>query len=128
MAENIRILIVDDHAIVREGQRALIDTEPGMDVVGEAVDGFEALSMIADSHPDLIFVDIMMPRLDGFGLLAKLREDENTANIPVIVLTAKTLTSEETALLANTTQQVIQKQGLAAKDLVTELGRALRIE
>ena len=45
MTENIRILIVDDHAIVREGQRALLDTEPGLELVGEAADGFEAVNM-----------------------------------------------------------------------------------
>ena len=58
MTERIRILIVDDHAIVREGQRALIDSEPGMEVVGEATDGFEAVEMAHSLQPDVILLDL----------------------------------------------------------------------
>jgi CheY-like chemotaxis protein len=67
----------------------------------------------------------MMPRLDGFDVLAKLREQEETSAIPVIVLTAKSLSSTETAILSQNTRKVVQKQGLAAEDLVTELKRVL---
>ena len=63
--DNIRILIVDDHAIVREGQRALIMTEPGMELVGEGVDGIEAVELARSLHPDVILIDLFMPRMGG---------------------------------------------------------------
>ena len=56
--EKMRILITDDHAVVREGLRALIGTEPGMEVVGEAADGVEAVKMACDLHPDVILMDM----------------------------------------------------------------------
>ena len=65
MTEEIRILIVDDHAIVREGQRALIETEPGMTLVGEATNGEEAIQMARDLNPDFIFMDLFMPGVGG---------------------------------------------------------------
>ena len=67
MDASIQVLIVDDHAIVREGQRALIDTEPGMTVVGEAKDGVEAVEMAHALHPDVILLDLLMPRKDGIA-------------------------------------------------------------
>ena len=55
MAEKIRILIVDDHAVVREGQRALIETEPGMELIGEGADGIEAIELTNSLKPDVVF-------------------------------------------------------------------------
>ena len=57
--EAIRILITDDHAIVREGLRTLISTEPGMEVIGEAADGFEAVQMACELNPDVILMDMV---------------------------------------------------------------------
>ena len=63
MAGDIRVLIVDDHAVVREGQRALIETEPGMELVGEGADGVEAVDMAERLLPDVILIDlIIVPR------------------------------------------------------------------
>jgi NarL family two-component system response regulator LiaR len=84
VAENIRILIVDDHAIVREGQRALIDTEPGMDVVGEAVDGFEAVEMTRTLQPDVILLDLHMPRKDGMAAIEEIKAENPDARILVL--------------------------------------------
>jgi DNA-binding response OmpR family regulator len=67
-----------------------------------------------------------MPRLDGFGLLARLREQEETAAIPVIVVTGKTLSADEMSLLNRGTQQVLQKRGLTGGDLVAELQHLLQ--
>jgi NarL family two-component system response regulator LiaR len=88
MAESIRILIVDDHAIVREGQRALIDTEPGMEVVGEAKDGVEAVEMAGALGPDLILLDLHMPRKDGIEAIKEIKADNPEAR--VLVLTSFT--------------------------------------
>ena len=84
VSESIRILIVDDHAIVREGQRALIDTEPGMEVVGEAKDGFEAVEMAHLLHPDLILLDLHMPRKDGIEAIGEIKVENPEARILVL--------------------------------------------
>ena len=67
----IRVLIADDHAIVREGLRSLLETEPGMDLVGEAADGGEAVAKARALRPDVILLDLMMPRLDGLAALGR---------------------------------------------------------
>ena len=69
----IRVLIADDHAVVRQGLRTLIGTEPGMTVVGEAVDGVEAVEMARACKPDVILLDMVMPRKDGLRPSAKSR-------------------------------------------------------
>ena len=65
MSETLRILIVDDHAVVREGLRALIASEPGMVVVGEAADGVEAVLKARSLTPDVVLLDLLMPRKSG---------------------------------------------------------------
>ena len=84
MAESIRVLIVDDHAIVREGQRALIDTEPGMAVVGEANDGFEAVKLAESLQPDVILLDLHMPRKDGIEAIEEIKAENPEACILVL--------------------------------------------
>jgi CheY-like chemotaxis protein len=118
------LLVVDDDESVHDLVEQLLEKEPYQ--VRAAFDGLDALQKIAEEKPDAILLDLLMPRLDGFGLLARLRESVDTAGIPVVVLTAKRLTAEETALLASSTQQIIQKQGLAGEELVKELGQVLR--
>lgn len=62
---NIRVFIADDHAIVRTGLAALLDTEPGLKVVGEAADGAEAVRKIRKDCPDVVVMDLLMPVMDG---------------------------------------------------------------
>ena len=80
----IRILIVDDHAVVREGLRAFIQIKPDMDVVGEAADGIEALEKAGNLNPDVILLDIIMPNLDGISTIEQLKEQGSQARILVI--------------------------------------------
>jgi NarL family two-component system response regulator LiaR len=82
--ESIRILIADDHAIVREGLRALIGTEPGMELVGEASDGVEAVRMARALKPDVILLDLVMPRMDGLEAIAAITQDDPEARILVL--------------------------------------------
>ncbi len=63
--KSIRVLIADDHAIVRKGVRALLATEPDIDVVGEAGDGAEVVALAESLKPDVILMDLVMPKLDG---------------------------------------------------------------
>jgi NarL family two-component system response regulator LiaR len=65
MGDPIRVLITDDHAVVRKGIRALLLTEKDLQVVGEASDGLDALAKAAALHPDVILMDLMMPQMDG---------------------------------------------------------------
>ncbi len=82
-----RILIVDDEASLRTLVRANLEVD-GFEV-SEAVDGIEAMRMLAESRPDLILLDIMMPGKDGIEVLEDLAADEKLKGIPVILLTAK---------------------------------------
>jgi DNA-binding NarL/FixJ family response regulator len=86
MAEPIAVLIVDDHAVVREGLRAFLELQDGIEVAGEAGDGEEALERALALRPDVILMDLVMPKLDGVGAMRELR-----ARVPgsrVIVLTS----------------------------------------
>ena len=68
-----RVLIVDDHAIVRTGLRALLQVEPTLHLVGEATGGYEAIAMVADSSPDVLVLDLSMPDLDGIAVTRQLK-------------------------------------------------------
>ena len=82
----IRVLIVDDHAVVREGLRTFLELQDGIEVVGEAADGLQALDQAAALAPDVILMDLVMPRLDGVAAMRKLRERSPASR--VIVLTS----------------------------------------
>jgi NarL family two-component system response regulator LiaR len=82
--EPIRVLIADDHAIVREGLRALIDTEPGMKLVGEARDGVEAVQLARALKPDVLLLDLLMPRQDGLAAIVEIKQHEPEARILVL--------------------------------------------
>ena len=82
----IRILITDDHAVVREGLQKLISTEPGMEVVGEAADGIEAVQMTCELNPDVILMDMVMPRMGGLEAIRKIKEE--CPDSRVLVLTS----------------------------------------
>jgi len=70
----IRVLVVDDHPFVRDGLRAFLQLQDGIEVVGEAADGEDALAAAERLRPDVVLVDLVMPRLDGLGALRALRE------------------------------------------------------
>ena len=80
----IRVLITDDHAIVREGLRALIKSETGMELVGEAVDGVDAVKKAQELQPDVILLDLMMPRKNGIEAITDIKEINPEARILVL--------------------------------------------
>jgi two-component system, NarL family, response regulator LiaR len=80
----LRVLIADDHAIVRLGLRALIATESGMEVVGEAVDGTDAVRKARSLRPDVIVLDLVMPRKDGIQATAEITREDPGARILVL--------------------------------------------
>ncbi len=79
----IRTLLVDDEALARERLRALLASEPDVDIIGECADGAEAVATLERETPDLVFLDVQMPELDGFGVLAEARP----ARPPLVVFT-----------------------------------------
>ena len=85
--DGIKVMIIDDSKTIRRTAETLLE-KAGCEVV-TAVDGFDALAKIADSNPDVIFVDIMMPRLDGYQTCALIKNNPEYANTPVIMLSSK---------------------------------------
>jgi twitching motility two-component system response regulator PilG len=85
--QGLRVMVIDDSRTIRRTAETLLVRE-GCDVVS-ATDGFEALSKIADHNPQIIFVDIMMPRLDGYQTCALIKNNQTFKNVPVIMLSSK---------------------------------------
>jgi twitching motility two-component system response regulator PilG len=83
----VKVMVIDDSKTIRRTAESLLK-KAGCEVT-TATDGFEALAMIADHHPDVIFVDIMMPRLDGYQTCALIKHNDVFKNIPVIMLSSK---------------------------------------
>jgi twitching motility two-component system response regulator PilG len=83
----VKVMIIDDSKTIRRTAETLLKKE-GCDVI-TATDGFEALSKITDNRPDIIFIDIMMPRLDGYQTCALIKRNKSYKDTPVILLTSK---------------------------------------
>ncbi|MCP3670290.1 MAG: response regulator [Gammaproteobacteria bacterium] len=83
----LKVMVIDDSKTIRRTAESLLK-KAGCDVL-TAIDGFEALAIIADSRPDVIFVDIMMPRLDGYQTCALIKNNTEFKQIPVIMLSSK---------------------------------------
>ena len=84
MTDKIRILICDDHAIVRKGLRTLISSEPNMEVIGEAGDGVEVVLKARSLQPDVILLDMVMPRQDGLTAITQIKQERPDAQILVL--------------------------------------------
>lgn len=80
----IRVVIADDHKVVREGLAFLLSAEPGIEVAGEAADGIAALRAIRELEPDVVLLDLFMPNMDGMAVLAAVRTEGLTARILVL--------------------------------------------
>ena len=86
MGEKIRVLIADDHAVVRQGLRAFLEAQSDIEVVGEANDGSDAVRLASELQPDVVVMDVVMPQVDGIEAIRRIR----SAGVPakVIVLTS----------------------------------------
>lgn len=85
--QGLKVMVIDDSKTIRRTAETLLKKE-GCEVI-TANDGFEALSKITDNNPDIIFVDIMMPRLDGYQTCALIKHNQKFKNTPVIMLSSK---------------------------------------
>lgn len=85
MSDPIRILVADDHLIIRQGLRLILETQAGFDLVGEASDGAEAVHLCAELNPDVVLMDLRMPGMDGLSAIELLRTQQ--PGIAVVILT-----------------------------------------
>jgi DNA-binding NarL/FixJ family response regulator len=119
MARPISVLIVDDHPVVRQGLRVLLELEDGIEVAGETGDGAAALALAAEREPDVILLDLKLPGLDGIAVLSELKARGSAAR--VLVLTSATEPASATLAVRN------GAAGLLYKDVDPDaLVRAIR--
>src|SRR5512136_3068362 len=85
MEESIRILIADDHLIIRQGLRLILETQKGFELVGEASDGAEAIRLCAELRPDVVLMDLRMPGMDGLTAIERLQQEQPA--VAVVILT-----------------------------------------
>jgi DNA-binding NarL/FixJ family response regulator len=86
MTTSIRILIVDDHPVVRDGLNAVLETQPDFEVVGEAGDGQEAVAQVENLRPDVVLLDLDMPVLDGLGALRQIMEQHPETKVIIFTV------------------------------------------
>jgi len=120
-----KILIVDDDAGVVETHARIVETQLPDCQVLKARNGWQALELIQQEHPDLVLLDLMMPELDGFGVLEAMREQEASRNIPIIVLTGQVLTEEEMARLNRGVVSVLGKGLFSVQETLEHMQAAL---
>jgi PAS domain S-box-containing protein len=117
------ILVVDDDPSLADILRQFLPESEFR--VASALDGLAGLEAIEAERPDILLLDIMMPRLDGFGVIEKLRANLQTRDLPIIVISAKDLTVEEAARLKETVAFVMKKQGFQGEQLLEEINSVL---
>lgn len=114
-SQSINIVIADDHAIFRDGLRRLLEAEPGLKVIGEACDGAEAVKLARQLKPDILLLDLAMPRHPGLEALREMSTNSGQQSVRVILLTA-----------AAEKQQIVEAlqlgaRGVVLKDSATQL-------
>lgn len=124
MTARIKILVVDDSAFTRKVIREILESEPDLEVVGIARDGLEALEKIAELHPDVVTLDLVMPNLDGVGVLRNLPREHAPSVVVVSMSDAETELGAE-ALLLGAVDLVAKPTALASAQLY-EIATGLR--
>jgi threonine synthase len=120
-----RVVIIDDSAETRRLIRRILQSQ-GNFTIYEAAGGEEGLNIVKSERPDLVILDLMMPEVDGFSVLDSLKAEPDTAQIPVIVATAKELTVEEKNRLNGQIQTLLQKGDFLSDEFLEEVRTLLR--
>ena len=119
------ILVVDDDPSSLEMHARMVALWSADFRILKARNGKEALAVIRETHPNLVLLDLMMPELDGFGVLEAMRSDENSRNIPVVVLTGQTLTVEDMTKLNRGVSSILAKGLFSAEETLSYVESAL---
>ncbi len=140
MPETIRLAIADDHTIVRDGLRRLLETQPDFTVVAEAADGIDALQRVGDTKPDVLLLDLTMPRMSGLEVVAELERIrsgvrtillvaaiDRADTIKALQLGARGVVLKESAteLLYKAIRSVMAGQYWVGRDMVSDLVQTL---
>jgi len=120
-----RVVVVDDTPEARRLIRRILQSQGDFEI-SEATNGREALELVAKERPDLVILDLMMPEVDGFAVLDSLRSQPETANIPVIVATAKELTVDEKSRLQGQIQSLMLKGDFLNDEFLEEVRSLIR--
>jgi len=120
-----RVAVVDDTPEARRLIRRILQSQGDFEIF-EATNGREAIELVNKEHPDLVILDLMMPEVDGFAVLDALRSNPETANIPVIVATAKELTVEEKGRLQGQIQSLMMKGDFLNDEFLEEVRSLIR--
>lgn len=118
------VAIIEDEPDAARLLRRIIQARGGYQIF-EANNGREGLELIRREHPDLVLLDLMMPEMDGFTVLSLMKEQEETADIPVIVITAKELTHQEQRRLSGHVESLLQKGSYTDLDMLDDIVDAL---
>ncbi len=118
-----RVLVVEDEAATRELICRVLEKEGWQ--IDEAINGLDALQRLSQFVPDVILLDLMMPEMDGFEFLAGIRKNPEWKNIPVIIVTAKSLSSEDRAQLNGSFQTLVRKDGDEIEIILNQLNEIL---
>lgn len=121
----LRILLVDDHELVREGIRSLLATRPGWEVCGEAENGLQAVELVEELAPDVVVMDVSMPVMDGLGALAAIHE--TSPELPVIMMTMHD-TEDLTAHVVEAGAKGLLSKSEAASELLAAIDSVSRQE
>ena len=120
-----RVAVVDDTPEARRLIRRILQSQGDFEIF-EATNGREAIELVTKEHPDLVILDLMMPEVDGFAVLDALRSNPDTANIPVIVATAKELTVDEKGRLQGQIQSLMMKGDFLNDEFLDEVRSLIR--
>jgi threonine synthase len=118
------VAIIDDDANAVRLLKRILQAR-GQYILHEATNGREGLELLRRQRPDAVLLDLMMPELDGFGLLEIMKQDDSLKDIPVIVVSAKELTPNERRRLAGQVQALLQKGAFTDQDLLGDIQAAL---
>ena len=119
-----RVLIVDDDPHIRDILQQVLSEKDF--ILDSALDGLTGLASIEKTRPDILLLDLIMPHLDGFEVIERIRSNPETEDLPIIVISAKDLSIEEISRLNKTVEVVMRKQGFRGERLIDEINRILR--
>jgi CheY-like chemotaxis protein len=123
--KKFEVLVIDDHEEARLLLRKMLENE-SVHVI-EACGGQEGIDAARITVPDLVLLDLMMPDVSGFDVLQALRSNPSTRSVPVIIVTAKEITAEDTERLNGDVQALLRKASLSGGEFVREVRRVLKV-